>query len=473
VKRLAQAIATVLLLCTIAHAGELKPVIEQPAVTVVPKMSGDLVTLNVDGVDIGALLRLLSETRHVSIVAGPEVSGPVSINLYKVPFAQALESILGVAGFTHFERGGVIHVTTPDSRVNLPPNVHDVAVRSFRINHADPTALLETLEQFVTDYGTIVQGPGKTIVVRDDPFNVEMVADLIQSLDVPPRQVVITTKIINVKRDDNRDIGVGFDTAPFTLYGVEALAAGFARYVTQAAVADGSLGLFLGTAQKDHNIYLEALDQRGDIDVLASPTVLALDGELARLQIGERLGFRITTSTQTSSLESVEFLDVGTVLEVTPSIADGGLIRMDINPKVSQGNIDQNGLPSEDTTELDTSMLVRNGETIVIGGLLNATKLHVRSQIPFLGDIPYIGKLFGKNSWIDDRSELVVLITPQIVGYESTPEMDEKIFAAQELWGEFGKEGYLTTIENEAGEVEAATRPVSTHRDRRGKQYKR
>ena len=251
------------------------------------------------------------------------------------------------------------------------------------------------------------------------------------------------------------NIGVGFDTMPFSLFGLEAVGAGFAQYFADAAL-DGT-GLFAGTIQNDSRVFVEALDEREDVDILAAPQILALDGEVARLQVGDRLGFRITTTTETSSLQSVEFLEVGTVLEVTPHISDDGLIRMEINPKVSNGVVSAQGLPTESTTEVSTQMIVNDGSTIVIGGLLNATKGRIRSQIPIIGDLPVIGWLFGRNTWIDDKSELIVLITPHIVGPNATPYMQMKIDASRQQFDGYAQKGILN-VDPHAPNAEKTTK---------------
>ena len=122
---------------------------------------------------------------------------------------------------------------------------------------------------------------------------------------------------------------------------------------------------------------------------------------------------------------------------------------MEINPKVSNGVVNAQGLPSESTTEVSTNMIVNDGSTIVIGGLLNATKGRIRSQIPILGDLPVVGWLFGRNTWIDDKSELVVLITPHIVGPNTTPYMQLKIDAAREQFDGYAQTGILNNSDED------------------------
>jgi len=401
----------------------------------------DLITLNMENVNVTLLLRLLADSQRVSIIAGPDVSQEISINLYDATFENALNAIVGTAGYTYHEADGVIYVMSKEQAAESHPSISDATVRTFKISHADPDEIYETIQEFLSDNGTAVRAPNRSIAITDSAYRVDLVAQLIDSLDVPRQQVLINTHIINVNRSDNMNIGVGFDTMPFSMFGLEAMGAGFAQYFADAAL--DSTGFFAGTIQNDSRVFIEALDERENVDILAAPQLMALDGEVARLQVGDRLGFRITTTTETSSLQSVEFLEVGTVLEVTPHIADDGLIRMEINPKVSNGVVSAQGLPTESTSEVSTQMIVNDGATIVIGGLLNATKGRIRSQIPILGDLPVIGWLFGRNTWIDDKSELVVLITPHIVGPNATPYMQMKIDAAREEFDGYAQEGIL------------------------------
>jgi type II secretory pathway component GspD/PulD (secretin) len=432
------------LCCALAASFQANAQLEIPLVDLVEPLEtkgSDLITLNMEYVDVTLLLRLLSESQRVSIIASPEVSQEISINLYDATFEDALNAIVGAAGYTYNEVDGIIYVVDPDNTISGHPNVVDATVRTFRINYADRDELVETLQDFISDTGVAVAAPNKTIAVTDTNHRVSLVAELIKSLDTPRQQVLISTHIINVNRSDNLNIGVGFDTLPFSLYGIEAIGAGFAQYFADEALE--RTGLFAGTIQSDSRILLEALDERENVEILAAPQIIALDGEIAHLQVGERLGFRVTTTTETSSLQSIEFLEVGTVLDVTPHIADNGLIRMEISPKVSNGVVSVLGLPSESTTEVTTQMIVNDGSTIVIGGLLNATKGRIRSQIPFLGDLPVIGWLFGRNQWIDNKDELIVLITPHIVGPNPTPYMQNKIEAARQEFDGFAQQGIL------------------------------
>lgn len=413
-----------------------------------------LVTLNVENEEITSVLRLLSDANHINIIAGPEVEGTVSVNLYGVPFEDALRAVLGVSGYTWYRIGNIIYVTSEERKTSLPVSSTDLQVRTVKLDHSTTESTLPIVKEFMSPGGKAIESPPKSIVLQDSPEQLERITRIIHELDKPLPQVAIQVQIINVKREDNMDLGVGFDTQPFTKYGVEATTNDFAEPFPPRADAlgvvdledlPGGTGLFAGTLQSDFRLFVEALDEVTDVEILASPQLMVMDGAKARIQVGDRLGFRITTTTDTASLESVEFLEVGTVLEVTPQISSDGLVQMEINPKVSNGSINNDGLPSENTSEVHTELMVHDGSTVIIGGLLNATKQRTRRQVPFLGDIPVLGRLFGRSGWDDNKSELVVLLTPRIMGAEPTPEMAQKAANAEQRWEPLTSQGGLAS----------------------------
>jgi type IV pilus assembly protein PilQ len=486
------------------NVAEVEEVVQVEDVAFLP--AGDNVSLNVEGVDITSILRLLSDTRHVNIVAGPEVSGRVSVNLYDVPFKEALDSILGAAGFVAFEKGDIIYVTTEDGKKDLPHGAQDLETRiydirygepdkvletvnsfmsssgtatlvgrrklivkdaphyladidslveaadvppqkarAFEINHALPEDIQETISQSLSSTGTVTLVPNRRLVIQDTPEHLEMLADLIAQLDTPPRQVLISGKILSITRDDDLELGtelrsstIRFEDSPYLddrprTAGMggsvnRAFPSDFDRWLDDVtSLSSGAAGIATAVIRDHEQLFVDALSSVTEVETLASPQLLTVDGETAHIQVGERLGFRVTTTTETSTLESVEFLDVGTVLEVTPSIGADELIRMEVNPKVSTGAISPEGLPEERTAEATTTMIVRNGETIVIAGLLNLTKRRTKSQVPLLGDIPVVGRLFGRNTWLDRNNELIILITPYLAGPQALNSMEDDI----------------------------------------------
>ncbi len=404
--------------------------------------NADTITLNADNVDITTVLKWLSLTREVNIIASNKVTGKVSVNLYQIPFEDALDSILSIGGFTYYKRAGVIFVTTEADKAGLAIHAADLSVRTFKIDHADPGEMLEAIKEFLSPAGkAILSDETRTISVLDAPEYLDLAENLVRQQDVPPRQVLVSSAILRVTYNEGTSTDLELDRFhPDTVLGTTASSSsndtrGGAATDTALSVLDawrvtsGGGGLLWSRIWKDRTLLLTALATKGKIDTLAAPEVTILDGKTADLIIGEKLGFKtIGVSDSGLALENVQFLEVGTSLRVTPRISKENLIRMEIEPKISTGQINNNtGVPDEQTTELNSTMIVHDGETIVIGGLIETSKERKRSQVPILGDIPYIGLLFGKNDWIERKSELIILITPHIVGMTTTAYMKDKM----------------------------------------------
>lgn len=542
---------------------------------VMPSVSRDGgVTLNVENVDLTAVLKMLAMTRRVNILAGPDVDGMLSINLYDMPFEQALASIVGVSGFAFHKKDNIYYVTTMEASRSLPmhfsdletktfivrntdaedlqkallqfvsaagtvalnkdqgavivrdskesmraiealmlqmdvaptpPNLelrsfpimhsdptkleaalepflspqgnlavniedrmivvqdtvefmpliasvvkeHDVGpqldVRAFRLDHIDSSAMLASVSQIISKEGKVsLNEEDRTLIVRDTPAYVEMIADLIEQQDVPRRQVLISAQILRVSHDDSLDLRAELSRAS---YSSSNDAVSFSRDGnvdgTDVTIDDAQAfggDMLLKTLNSNltgftwhgiwgnKEVFLRALATKTKVDDLAAPELLVLDGESSEMLIGKKLGYTTTVypGENMPARETVEYLDVGTNLIVTPTIAADGLIKMQVQPKVSSGEI-VNGVPQETTTQVDTTFLVGNNETIIIGGLMESINTRTRTQVPFLGDIPVLGFLFGYNTWKETKVELVVLITPRIVEARRTELMEQKI----------------------------------------------
>jgi type IV pilus assembly protein PilQ len=165
---------------------------------------------------------------------------------------------------------------------------------------------------------------------------------------------------------------------------------------------------------------LKALQVKTNINTLSTPKILALHGKLARVQVGGRQGYKTSIVNLGVVSETVNFLDTGTILDITPYIDDSGNVLLDVKPQINSVTFDTLGNPVQKTTTVTTSMMAKNGQTIFIGGLIEDSKTDTRSIVPCLGSIPGLGLLFGQRSNTIKKSELIILITPQILGMETT-----------------------------------------------------
>jgi type II secretory pathway component GspD/PulD (secretin) len=189
-------------------------------------------------------------------------------------------------------------------------------------------------------------------------------------------------------------------------------------------------GLRVGVSSGDFRMFISALESVTDTTILANPKILAVNKQEGSVLIGRNLGYRSSTTISTGGVATegeVKFLQTGTQLIFRPFIGDDGYIRMDIYPKDSTAELNAQGVPDESTTQLRTNIVVKDGETIVLGGLFRDVVTTTRKQIPLLGDIPLIGTLFKGTTDSTAREEVIILLTPHIIAQAGQTEGDARV----------------------------------------------
>ncbi|MCC7201524.1 MAG: hypothetical protein IT393_02515 [Nitrospirae bacterium] len=375
--------------------------------------------------DLQDVIRTLSERGGFNIVSGPKVSGRVTYDLKNVTARQALDAALRINGYGIERIGDIMFVrpldmsggqqeTKADSR-ELPSEQQVSGMlysKSYRIVYSDVSEMASAVGGNVSRYGKVtVNKANNVIVVEDTAERMKKIDELIRNLDVIPRQVLIEARILEVRLGDDMQLGVDWSNV---FKGGDATYNLSVENFARRPATSGSSGLFFEIVTPHFDMFLNALQEKGDLKTLATPRLLALDNREAEIIIGGRLGFRVTTTVNQVTTESIEFLDVGTMLKLTPRISDDGYILLSIHPEVSEGVVDQ-GLPSETTTEVTTRVIIKDGESIFIGGLIRDRKEKTIQQVPLLGAIPFLGPLFRNTTDSVSRTETVVMITPHIV----------------------------------------------------------
>jgi type II secretory pathway component GspD/PulD (secretin) len=374
------------------------------------------VTVSVQDMDITELLQMFSKSRGLNIVCGDDVRGRVSLELRDVPFEQALDSAVSTAGCQAVKRGDIYFVNRiPDDD---PNDCVLKEVKTFRLDYAPVTEIQTVVTQMLSRAGRVTNYPPlRAVVVEDRPDVLDRVASVIAQLDRPPRQVLIEAKIIEARL--SRDMVYGIDWS--LLFSSKDGSGSFSGegFTTPQQVRKDGVFVTWGTA--DFQATLESIEGIDELNTLAAPRLLAVDGTEAEIIIGGELGFSVVTTLDNSVIQSVEFLDVGAQLRIIPTIANDGYVLMNIHPELSDGVIDE-GLPSKTTAEVTTNVLVKDGQTLFIGGLIRERSEQIRRGIPLLVRIPLLGVLFGKTSYSTSKSELITLITPRIIRPGESPQ---------------------------------------------------
>ena len=416
-----------------------------------------------DDFSVRKALALLGSICGKNIVPSPNVDGLLAFRqLTNVTFDEVMDAILG-DNFRYEKRGNLIRVYTKDEFNKIMSDPERMTYKVFTLYYISAAEAMKLITPILSGaQGASIQGSSPaenivptgdsisagssggdtmalndTIVIADYPENIAEAEKMLEELDVRPKQVLVEATILSATLTEGMELGVDLNfAAGVSLTGTSGQAAdAFNSAVsgqtpigqvaagtpgspieTSGFAAIGGSGLRVGVTAGDFTAFLTALESITDTTILANPKILAINKQLGQVYIGNKIGYQSqTTQTQTSTTQQVEFLDTGTKLVFRPYIGDDGYIRMDIHPKDSSGTIKLNGVPDEFSTELATNIMVKDGQTIVIGGLFRDVVVTSRSQIPLLGDLPLIGGLFRSTSDQTTRQEVIVLLTPHII----------------------------------------------------------
>lgn len=378
------------------------------------------ISLTSRGAPLTSVLELIAQESGLNMVASEDVTGNVSVTLNNISLETALNAILSVNGYSWNRQDDIIIVTRLSTESSSLPGVQGRVVRVFDLDFLAATNVQEVIQGLLSPVGksfviessaTDKRRTQEQLVVEDLPQYIERIEQYLCQSDIAPRQVLIEAHILQIELSDDMKHGVDFAAILARVSGarIGMNTQGFTNL-------DDSPAFFLGIEGTDLEGVVEAIQNTTDSKTLASPKVLVVNGQEARIQIGAQLGFLVTTTTQTSTLQQVDFLDTGVVMTVTPHITADNQILMTVKPEVSTGAINPaTGLPEEETTEVETTVMLSNGKGMIIGGLIQELDIENQSKIPIIGDLRKVGRLFQKRTADRQRNEIVIALVPRLV----------------------------------------------------------
>jgi type II secretory pathway component GspD/PulD (secretin) len=381
------------------------------------KFRSDLISISLKETNIAELFEMLSRQNNVNILLAKGVEGAISVNLYDVSVEEAIYAIAEAAGYA-VERIKNGYLIAPRDTAGKTISEGFKEVRTYKIQYSDAKNVTAILKNYLSRYGRIdLLEDRKILVVEDLPEFVAHIDRILAQLDQEPSQILIEAKIFTISLDDTQQFGLDW-TKTFTAGGGKGNA-GVENLGKQAldlgiGAAAGPPGLFFNYFNNNLEVQLNFLSRKGKVRALSTPKLLALEHQEAQVIIGARTGYVVTTTINQVTTQSVQFLESGVILNVTPYVDRFGRIRMDIHPEVSETTLN-NGIPSLKTSEVNTSLLVEDGQTVFIGGLIKNDLSSNHQGVPFLEDIPFLGYLFAKEGESTVNTETIVLIKPQII----------------------------------------------------------
>jgi len=412
-------------------------------------------------------LRVLSARYKKNIVPSPSVDGILGFTtLTDVTFEEAMAAVLGDR-LKYEQKGNLTRVYTAEEYKKLKEDTERMVHKVFTLYYLTSDEAEKLLKPVLSSAGKFSLSTGAeskisqsgggggaggggslngggggdsmalndTIVMYDFPENVLKAEDILKALDVRPKQVLVEATILRALLTEEMDLGVDLNllagvsldgtadiisgsVASTPIRQVGNLTGGGTPMEVSGFTTTGGNGLRVGIRSGDAVAFITALESVTDTTVIANPKILAVNKQEGSVLIGSNLGYRSSTTVAasgTATTGEVKFLQTGTQLVFRPYIGSDGYIRMDIYPKDSTATLNSDGVPDETTTELRTNIIVKDGETIVIGGLFRDVVTSTKAQVPLLGDIPLIGALFRGTTDQTQREEVIILLTPHII----------------------------------------------------------
>ncbi len=426
------------------------------------KYSGDKLDLNFQDIEIRSVLDIIAEFSGLNIVASDAVKGNITLRLKNVPWDQALEIVLKSHGLAMRENGNVIMIA-PSSEV-IAQEKQEIAAKKqaeeitalqselIQINYAkaqDMAKLIKGKESaLLSPRGSVsVDVRTNTLLVLDTPEKLTELRRLISQLDIPVRQVLIESRIVIANDGFSKDLGIRFgatgtrqqggSTYVTTASGNGTNTMANSAYnnlqnssspfpVTLPSLSDrlnvnlpvsaptGTIAFAILGSDYLLDLELSAMQAENRGEVVSSPRVITSNQREATIEQGTEIPY-ITPASGASNVPAVAFKKAVLSLKVTPQITPDDRVLLDIT--VNKDRVGQmfQGIPSIDTKEVTTQVLIENGDTVVLGGVYEQVKRNDVSQVPLLGDIPYLGALFRRTQRVDTKDELLIFVTPKIL----------------------------------------------------------
>ena len=458
---------------------EIKPSLKRAAADEKKEYTGERLTLNFQDIDVRSVLQLLADTSGQNIVVSDSVTGNLTLRLQNVPWDQALDIVLRTKGLDKRRQDNVIIIgptaeLASREKAELAARLEvqelsPVHTEFMQVNYAKVSDLAKLIRPTGGGGGAGGGASGKnsmlsprgslsidertnTLLVQDTADNLAEIRRLVQTLDVPVKQVLIEARIVIVSDKFERDLGARFGVTNYQKNGNSGLlsitgnGAG-ADTMTQSAISNlagaggvvtpvqtpilanryqvnlpashtnGSIGISLLGGSTIVDLELSAAQNEGKSETISSPRVITANQKEATIMQGVEIPYQQSAS---SGATTTQFKNAVLSLKVTPLITPDNRVILDLDVKddaVGQQVTSATGgsVPSIDTREIITQVLVNDGQTVVLGGILDTTKTKSADKVPFLADIPVLGNLFKRTTNINNKTELLIFITPKIL----------------------------------------------------------
>jgi len=425
----------------------------------VNKYTGQKISLDFKDADIKNVFRLLAEVSGKNIVITDDVNRKVTIRLIEVPWDQAMDLIIDTNGLGKDERGNVVRISTAarlkserdalaaakKSEENLEPlhtaylTVNYAKVMKGPTDTGTDKDLVERVKALLSPRGKVeADQRTNTLIIRDIQSSIDDIQALIGRIDTRTPQVLIESNLIETTPTFSRALGIEMESlfnggrvrTSSRFIANPPFAGGPQPTPTENVLTIPNSGFRFGYFGNNITSVLSAAEAEGNVKIISRPTVVTLNNVQSQIESANIIRIRTSAAT-VGEAGNLREIRAGITLKVTPQVSADGFILLNIEAKSSTLDFGRtvDGIPQENTREAKANVLVKDGETVVIGGIMKDTSANSDSGVPYLKDIPVLGWFFKKSSWQKDFEELIVFITPRIMAAGS-----ENLPTAEQLW---------------------------------------
>ncbi|USA55620.1 type IV pilus secretin PilQ [Acinetobacter sp. C32I] len=440
--------------------------------------TGNKISLDFQDIEVRRVLQLLADFTGINMVAADTVQGNITLRLKDVPWDQALDIVLKTKSLDKRRNGNVIWIAPVSELIKSEEEEAKALAQSIKLaplqteyitlSYAKAVEIEKLITQgknnnsnnssglsgndtlaggLLSPRGTVSVDPRtNTLIVNDTSQKIDQIRKMVDLLDVSVKQVMIEARIVSASTDFTKEMGVkwgilsqgisnnndllvgGSDTTLWNLRDPQKGDNGGWKYeierpdnlnVDLGAVTPGASRIAFGLISLSDfmlDLELSAVQADGYGEVISTPKVMTADKQAAKIESGTKIPYASSTGGGASAVPKTEFIDATLSLDVTPSITPEGKVMMKLNiTKDSPSNPTPTGQLTINKNSIDTNVLVDNGETVVLGGIFEQENINSQTKVPFLGDIPYLGKLFRRERKTDNKRELLIFVTPRIV----------------------------------------------------------
>lgn len=388
--------------------------------------SEETISVDFPDEDVRTILRNVADLFELNLVIPDTLQGRTSIKLRNITWRQAFEVVLDPLGYTYVEDRNIIRIKSIEELTTEP-----VDTRVFIANYARAADLQGSIAPLVDGAagGRIqVDNRSNALVITERPSRMNKIQEIIERLDKATDQVMIESKFIEVADTDVENLGVNW--ASLSEYSVSG--GPFNRQYTSDNVTGITQRLDTAVFDADQfELILSALDTKNDVKLVSNPTVVTLNNTQAKIAIGERYPipeYSFNADTGERQLSDIDYVDIGITLDVLPQVNSAGFINLTIIPEVSSSDefatIENTEIPIIVSRRTETSIMVKDGYTLAIGGLVEDSTANRGTKVPVLGDLPGVGRLFTSKSDTIEKRNLVIFITAKTLDPDGSTYQD-------------------------------------------------